>query len=221
MNEILRKYIKFISLAAKFSLLRTLQIQELEKLKIVGSVLDLGSSPNKINNVTNYLKNINNLVFANKFSNEDSVIKLDLEVYGNYFNKKFDNVCLFNVLEHIKEYKNCLKIAYDSLNPEGILIGSTPFIFKIHFSPNDYFRFTNQLLKEEMSAIGFKNIEVIELGKGFFSCLYSIAYDPIKRIPFLNIVIINICLFLDYLISALFKNYKKSVPIGYFFVAQK
>ena len=56
---------------------------------------------------------------------------------------KFDNVILFNVLEHIFNFKTCLNNCYSILKDNGFL-WFYPFLFRIHYSPNDYFRYTEQ-----------------------------------------------------------------------------
>ena len=75
---------------------------------------------------------------------------------------------------------------------EGLLIGTVPFIFKIHNSPNDYFRFTKQLLVEELEDREFKEIKVINLGYGPFTNFYSSISDYFMQImPLLNIFLIS------------------------------
>ena len=71
-----------------------------------------------------------------------------------------DIVCIFEVLEHIKEPHNAVKNIYKILKKGGKCICSTPFIFHIHDEPNDYFRFTIHGLK-----LLFKDFSTINICK--------------------------------------------------------
>ena len=72
------------------------------------------------------------------------------------------------------------------------------------------------------NALKFKNVKVFVLKGGIFSCFYSLIFDSTKKIPFLNILLISICLIFDKLTYIfLTKNIKEITPIGYFFTAEK
>ena len=126
-----------------------------------------------------------------------------------------------NVLEHIKNYRNVIQLSYNSLNKNGLLIGTTPFMFGVHFSPNDYHRFTFQLLKEDLEEVGFADLKIKALGYGFFTNIYSLICNFTKKIPLLNILIITICIFLDLIFFKFNKNFKQNHPLGYYFIASK
>lgn len=191
----------------------------MNNLKIDGNILDLGSSKN-INNVSNYLRSKKKF-YANQIINDDDEFQIDLEQYPNKINEKFDNILLMNVLEHIKNYKNCLLNINDLLNENGNFYGSTPFIFYIHPSPNDYFRYTKQFLVETIGENNFYNVKVKTLGTGIFCVFYSLIFNITSKIPFLNIIIFPICILLDKFINIFSKNIKEIAPLGYFFSAKK
>lgn len=196
-----------------------MQIFEASRHKLNGSVLDLGGNDYK-HNISYFFKGSFNIKFADKFPKNDQTLKIDLEKESS-IQEKYENICLMNVLEHIKNYKNAIKISYDTLKPGGKIIGTVPFLFKIHYSPNDYFRFTNQLLEEELHLFGFKDIEIKPLSCGLFTNIYSQIFDFTKKMPFFNIFLIVIFLLLDCLFFFINKNYKKNYPLGYFFIATK
>ena len=196
-----------------------MQIFEAARHELNGSVLDLGGNDYK-HNISYFFKGIYNIKFADKFPKNDQTFKIDLEKKSS-IQEKYENICLMNVLEHIKNYKNVIKISYDTLKPGGKIIGTVPYLFKIHYSPNDYFRFTNQLLEEELHSFGFKDIEIKPLSCGLFTNIYSQIFDFTKKIPFFNIFLITLFLILDCLFFFLNKNYKKNYPLGYFFTATK
>ena len=162
-----------------------------------------------------------NIVYLDKFKKNNDIQIIDLEKYPNIIEKKFKNVFLMNVLEHIKKYNNCLKNSYDFLDENSNLYGTTPFIFKIHPSPNDYFRFTGQLIEESLFEIGFKEIKVLTLGTGISVCFYSMIFEFTKKIPFLNIFLFPFFLLIDKFIEYFTPNFKNNYPLGYFFYAKK
>ena len=204
----------------KYSTIRIYQILEFKNNKIKGSCLDIGSRPADTN-VTNHINSDNKIIYLNNYFKKKIDIFYDLEKYPNKKIKEFDNVFLFNVLEHCKNYKNCLKNVYSFLSPKGKFFGSTPFIYKIHGSPRDYFRFTKELLEEDLRKIGFKKIKITVLKGGLFICMYSLYFDFTKKIPLLNIFLLSISLFLDMFIELFSKEFRKIYPIGYFFYAVK
>ena len=202
-----------------YSFLRILQIFEAAKYELNGSVLDLGGNDYK-HNISYFFKGNYKIKFADKFPKNNQTLKIDLEEVS-IIDENYNNICLMNVLEHIKNYKNVLKLSHDTLETGGKIIGTVPFLFKIHYSPNDYFRFSEQLLKEELNSLGFKNIQIKPLSCGLFTNIYSQIFDFTKKIPLFNVFLIILFLILDNLFFLLNKNYKKNYPLGYFFSATK
>ena len=180
----------------KYSILRISQIMIVKKLKVKGLTLDIGSKAS-INNVSNFIQTNQN------------------------FQKKFQNVLLFNVLEHIYNFKNCLKVCYSLLETNGSFYGSTPFFFRIHGSPNDYFRYTEQSLVKLLKEQGFREIKIVNLNGGIFLCFFSSISLLANRIPFLNNIFFIIFQLLDLFISIFSKHSKNIYPLGYFFEGKK
>ena len=204
----------------KFSILRILQILVIKKLKIHGSILDVGSKKS-ISNVTNYILNKDNIVYLDNFSNNPNDLNINLEIYPHNMNCTFDNIFLMNVLEHIYNYQNCLNNCYSLLSKGGLFFGSTPFIFAIHPSPNDYHRYSEQSLKKSLEIAGFKNIEIKVLVGGGGICFYSLIFNITKKIPLINNFLIIFFIFIDKIIHIFSKNFSDSTPVGYFFSAKK
>lgn len=204
----------------KYSILRISQIMIVKKLNIYGSILDVGSKAS-ISNVSNFIKTKEKINYADKYSESQNDLKLDLENYDQNFEKKFKNVLLFNVLEHIFNFKNCLKLCNSLLETNGILYGSTPFFFRIHGSPNDYFRYTEQSLIRLLKEEGFREIKVSNLNGGIFICFFGSISLITNKIPFLNNILLIICQLLDLFISLFSKNSKNNYPLGYFFEGKK
>jgi len=203
-----------------YSILRIAQIIEIKKLDLNGSILDVGSKKS-VTNVTNYLNEKNKIIYADNYSEDQKDLKIDLEKIGQFNNIGFDNIALLNVLEHIFNYKNCLKNCYLILNKNGKFFGSTPFFFRIHGSPKDYFRYTEDALKRLMEESGFKEIEIKILEGGIFICFYNSISLITNKIPLLNNILLILCQILDKSIYLFSKNMKKIFPLGYFFFAKK
>jgi len=198
-----------------------MQIIEVKKLILCsGPILDMGSKKS-ISNITNYLTTKEKINYADKFSNDANDLTVDLEEVSEFRNKNFKNVLLFNVLEHVYNFQNCLKNCHLILDKDGFFYGSTPFFFRIHGSPNDYFRYTEQGIIKAMNDTGFKNIKVKVIGGGIFICFYSSISLITKWIPLLNNILLILCQALDGIISLFSKNIKNIYPLGYFFKGNK
>jgi hypothetical protein len=204
----------------KFSILRVLQILEFRKLSFQGNILDVGGKRSS-NNISNYILSQNVIVYLDKFSENEKDLKIDLELLNTNMPHQFDNVILFNVLEHIYNFKNCLNNCYSFLKKGGKFFGSTPFMFRIHSSPNDFFRYTEQSLKISLEAAGFINIKICILDGGIFICFYNSISIITQKIPLLNNILLFIFKFLDKILFIFSKKNKEIYPLGYFFSAEK
>lgn len=204
----------------KYSILRILQILEIKKLKIHGSILDAGSKKS-ISNVTNYIFNKDKIVYLDNFSNNPNDLNINLEILENNVDYTFNNVFLMNVLEHIYNHQNCLNNCYNLLSKDGFFFGSTPFIFAIHPSPNDYYRYTEESLRKSLEIARFKNIEIKVLAGGIGICFYSLVFNITKKIPLLNNFLIILIYIFDKIIFCFSKKIKNSLPLGYIFSAKK
>ena len=197
-----------------------MQILEIKKIKFNGSILDLGSKKSG-SNVTNFINSNENINYADKYSNNANDLKIDLEKNEDLNDIEYENVLLMNVLEHVFNFKNCLNNSYKILSKNGNFYGSTPFFFRIHESPNDYFRYTEQSLIVILNEAGFKNISIKVIGGGIFLCFYDSISTIFNIIPLLNNLLLIFCQILDFIISLFSKNFKKIYPLGYFFFAEK
>jgi len=74
-----------------------------------------------------------------------------------------NNILLFNVLEHVYEYKNAIKQIYRVLKKDGTLYGLVPFMINVHGDPYDYHRYTKHALNRVLSDNHFKHVEIIEI----------------------------------------------------------
>lgn len=68
------------------------------------------------------------------------------------------------LLEHCFDTDQILSEFYRVLSEDGKLIGTVPFIWPLHETPHDYYRFTPFSLSKKLERSGFKNIHITPLG---------------------------------------------------------
>ena len=212
-------YIKLIFL--NNSILRNLQKEEFKKYKVNGNSLEFGANYKMDRNFLNIQSKSCKVSYSNIDNNNKSFIKINL-VKKLLHKKKYENIIIFNVLEHISE----IEIAIMNLNlllvPKGKIIGSTPFIYRIHGAPDDYNRFTKTQLQRILKKGNFKNIKIHELGLGPFLACFSLLRGVIKYLPIVYQLLMILVILLDkFLIFMMKTNPKKVYPIGYVFTANK
>lgn len=203
------------------SILRIFQIEEFKKEKLEGDCIEFGAD-SEISK--NFLKN-NNRFYKSNFSNINSkdknLIKIDLEKKLLH-KRKYDNVVIFNVLEHLSDLKKALKNIHLLLNKKGKIFGSTPFLYRIHGAPKDFSRFTKDFIKISLEEANFKNIKIKELGTGPFLASFSLLRGVLKFIPVFYQLLLTLVILLDKILFFFMKTDPKNVyPIGYIFIAEK
>jgi len=210
-------------LVTKNTLLRDLQINECTKIKVNGLSLEFGAIDRKNKTFSNFIRGHSKFEFSNVKPNK----KLNI-FYSNLTKKlkiksnKYNNILLFNVLEHLPEYRIALSQINRILKKKGKIIGSTPFIYQIHGAPKDYFRFTKEFFEFELKKQKFNNIKVQYLGNGPFTACYSLIYPYLRFLPIFSHLVLLICFMLDNILQIFIKTDLKEIfPIGIFFNAQK
>ena len=205
------------------SLLRILQIYKCLNVNINGLSLEFGAIDNKNKTFSNFFKGKNKFNYTNIVSNKKlKIFYSDLTKKLKIKNSKYNNILIFNVLEHLPDYNLAFSETYRILKKGGYLIGSTPFLYQVHSAPNDYFRFTKDFLNLKLKNNKFNNIKVIALGYGPFVASYSLIHPYIKFLPFFSQIILLIACLLDSFIQIFVKTKLKEIfPIGYFFIAKK
>jgi SAM-dependent methyltransferase len=76
----------------------------------------------------------------------------------------FDTVLSVQVLEHTPRPQALVKEMARVLRPDGRLILSAPFSFRLHEEPHDYFRYTPHGLRDMCAQEGLEVLEVIAQG---------------------------------------------------------
>ena len=213
---------KFLSYSSKeFSPCKIYQILEFEKLKITKKSIEFGTYNYKESFTKFTRSNSNKNFFSNlKKIKKENYIQLNLEKKNN-LNKKFDNIIIFNVLEHIHNDSKAIIELKKILNKNGKLIISTPFIYRYHEAPEDYKRYTISYFKKILKEKNFKIVKSKNLGEGPFIASYSLFFDYLKKIPLISYPIIILCYLLDKILSLFHKtNINKIYPICILIIAK-
>ena len=210
-------------LITKNTLLRDLQINECTKFKVNGLSLEFGAINRKKKTFSNFIRGQSKFEYSNIKPNKKlNIFYSDLTKKLKIKSNKYNNVLLFNVLEHLPEYRIALSQINRILKKKGKIIGSTPFIYQIHGAPKDYFRFTKEFFEFELKKQKFNYIKVQYLGNGPFTACYSLIYPYIRFLPIFSHLVLLICFMLDNILQIFIKtNLKEIFPIGIFFNAQK
>jgi len=87
--------------------------------------------------------------------------------------KKFDLIIAEQVFEHLQYPYRAGKNLYSMLNPGGYLLLTTPFFIKIHKSPLDCCRWTEEGIKFLMEECGFEPGRMITGSWGNRLCVVS------------------------------------------------
>ncbi len=211
--------------AMKNSLNRIFQLIYSKKFYLDGKTIEFGASKNSSKNFVNFL-NISNredIVFADKQeTNRNESINENLEGKLSFENSSFNNMIIFNVLEHVYDIDNAVGEIYRCLKKDGKLIGSTPFLHRIHHAPEDYNRYTPQFLKKLLIEKNFDDISVQVFGYGPFTAAYAMIFDYTKFIPLFNNIILTICFLLDKFLGLFIKTDLKEIyPVTICFSATK
>ena len=210
-------------LITKNTLLRDLQINECTKFKVNGLSLEFGAIDRKNKTFSNFIRGQSKFEYSNIKPNKKlNIFYSDLTKKLKIKSNKYNNVLLFNVLEHLPEYRIALSQINRILKKKGKIIGSTPFIYQIHGAPKDYFRFTREFFEFELKKQKFNNIKVQYLGNGPFTACYSLIYPYLRFLPIFSHLVLLICFMLDNILQIFIKTDLKEIfPIGIFFNAQK
>ena len=206
-----------------YSLLRIYQIIESKKQILNGLSLEFGASENITKNFSNFIQGSSKFEYSNlaNFGNK-KIIPLNLKKKLKMKSNKYNNILIFNVLEHIDDHSVSLKEIKRIMKTNGTLVGSTPFLYQVHGAPKDYFRFTKDFFSEKLKENGFKKIKVKCMGCGPFIACFSIIYSYIKYLPLINHILLLTCYLLDSTLQLFIRTKLNEIyPIGIFFIAKK
>ena len=201
------------------SILRIFQKEIFKEFKIEGDVIEFGASSEIYKNFCNTNSENYNITYSNIDSSNKEFLNIDLQK-DNSIDTRYNFAIIFNVLEHVLIPNLAIKNISKILKKNGKIIGSTPFIFRIHGAPKDYSRFTKDHLIELLKSNNFENIQIIELGTGPFLACISLLRSYLKYLPIFYQLLVFLSLVIDKLIKLIIKtDPKKIYPVGYIFFA--
>jgi len=203
------------------SFLRQEQYRALQNLEVNGEILDVGGSHRS--GYLELIKGNHTVLVGNIDDSYEIDVNFDAEKPWPFADGRFDCVLFINLLEHLFDYAHALSEAHRVLRKGGKIVCVIPFMFPVHGSPSDYFRFTRFALEKILQNTGFQNITITELGTGAFSVVYH-ALIGLVRWNWLVAPLIGLCRLGDRFLLFLKKDNKMSakfMPLGYYFEATK
>lgn len=204
-----------------YSILREAEYHRLARTPFWGTVLDIGGS--KRSGYHELLQGTTSITTANIDARYGCDIVFDAEEPFPIADATYDHVVALNLFEHIYRFQNAFSESARVLKSGGTLVCSTPFVFHVHGSPDDYFRYTRSALEKILTENGFQEIHIEEIGFGLFSLFFQIAGGSIPS-NILRQVLKRICIGIDKILLRVSKKYRtlnKRIPLGYFVVAKK
>tara|TARA_B110000027_G_C16046808_1_gene268083 strand:- start:84 stop:746 length:663 start_codon:yes stop_codon:yes gene_type:complete len=206
-----------------YSPLRIYQIIECDKFFLNGQSLEFGASADYKKNFSTFVNGTSKFHYSNLSNLKNKkIIALDLTKKLKIKSNQYNNVLIFNVLEHISDHTIGFKELKRILKKNGNLLGSTPFLYQVHGAPKDYYRFTKEFFLEKLKKNGFKKIKIKCLGYGPFVACFSILYSYIKYLPLITHIVLFMCYFIDFILQLFVKTKLNEIyPIGIFIVAKK
>lgn len=203
------------------SFLRREEYTRLSKLSIDGNILDVGGS--KKSGYHELIGGAHTITTGNIDASYGADIIFDAEQSWPFPGASFDGVLLVNLLEHLYHYENALAEAARVLKGGGTVAGVVPFMFSVHGSPNDYFRYTRSALEHLLADRGFSGVRIEELGTGAGSVIYHCLIG-FARFDWLADLGIACARGFDGLIRAVKPDNMLSarhMPLGYYFEARR
>lgn len=97
----------------------------------------------------------------------DTIIKPDYTWDGKempFKDESYDTLLATEVLEHCPTPELVLKEMYRVLKKDGYILLTVPFLWPLHETPHDEYRYTPFALRRLLEDVGFRNIEVKSSG---------------------------------------------------------
>ena len=88
----------------------------------------------------------------------------DFDICKDHLNEKFDLIIAEQVFEHLKKPFSAGKNVLNHLKPGGYFLITTPFMIRIHPSPDDCTRWSKSGMKYFLEECGFESIKSFSWG---------------------------------------------------------
>lgn len=137
----------------------------------------------------------------------------------------YDSILLSSVLEHIPTPWTLCEEIHRILRPSGKLLMNVPFLYWLHETPHDFYRYTEYALERMLGEAGLK-IVVLESTGGAPVVLTDVFCKSVVKMPGASLFNAVAQSAMSGLLSTrlgkrLNKRSERLMPNGYFVVAQK
>lgn len=194
----------------------------------MGKLLDLGCGHVPLFDV--YRNHVSDIVCVDwdntRHKNQFLDLTHDLTEKLPFEDKEFDTIILSDVLEHIPNPNELCDEIARVLAPGGVLIMNVPFLYWLHETPHDYYRYTEYSLRRFMREMGLETqlLEpiggVAEVLTDIISKLFASTGTPGKVIS--KTMHSGFKLFGRTKVAKRISDKTKSIfPLGYFLIAKK
>lgn len=203
------------------SLFRRAEYEALRGLSIDGKVLDVGGS--KKSGYHELIGGDHEFLVGNIDEAYGIDLVFDATEPWPFEAGAFDGMLFVNLLEHLHSPDTAIREAFRTLRPGGIVAGVVPFMYNVHGSPNDFYRYTRSALERMFGAAGFSDVRARELGTGAFSVVYHCLIGFV-RWDWMADLLIPVFTGMDRLVARLKPGNKmsaKEMPLGYYFEARR
>jgi SAM-dependent methyltransferase len=193
----------------------------ISRIDLPGKILDIGGSQKS--GYHKLFKSNAKITTVNIDPSYGCDLVFDIQKKFPIADKEYDAVTCFNVLEHIYGFHNVFSETNRILKKDGKFVFAVPFIFNIHGSPDDYFRYTKSCLMKILQENKFTVDSFEIIGDGVFSLIFQILGGSIPTNT-LRVFTKRTFVGLDRLLCRISSHYRKlreRIPIGYFVVARK
>lgn len=161
------------------SLLRVAEHEALQNIELHGSVIDLGGGEDS--GYRKIFKGTYTMTSANLNGHDTSAIHCDLEKPLPIADGSYDGVLMINTLEHIYHARELVSEAFRISRPGADIVIAVPFLFPVHPSPSDFWRFTDETLQRLLLDAGYRDAKVMPLATGVFTTRFVLLERLMPR----------------------------------------
>ena len=145
-----------------------------------------------------------------------------------FFNESVDAIVLDNVLEHARKPYKIIEESLRVLRSKGSIYVAVPFVIPYHSSPGDYYRWSEEGLRELLSDFEEQELKIQYGPTAAFTVTLSewlaILFSCNSRILYTIVLILATVItaplkLLDYILSR-YKN-ARSMPLSFYFIGIK
>lgn len=128
-------------------------------------------------------------------------------------------VVMTEVLEHLPEPQKALAEAARILKPGGLLALTTPFLWRLHSEPYDFYRYTEHGLRYLLKSNGFEILKLTSRGPNQLYVFCQLINMFLGKKIFLPLVFIFNAM--GFILEKLSEGQKIKLPLGYSVLAKK